>query len=155
MKIHALDPGRYLASFLVFVLLIACLQPSIADDLAPGAKRIPIIVYTRMAPGPDEDGPGRMLLELVEEGKTIRVLVGIDFDMVAPHELSASDVKAQARDMAKVQRGIAQRVFEATEKNGVLWQFRDIPFMTLEVDRSQLRRVLLDPAVVTDRKSVV
>ena len=155
MKIHALDPGRYLVSFLVFALLIVCLQSGIADDLAPGAKRIPIIVYTRMAPGPDEDGPGRMLLELVEEGKTIRVLVGIDFDMVAPHELSASDVKAQARDMAKVQRGIAQRVFEATEKNGVLWQFRDIPFMTLEVDRSQLRRVLLDPAVVTVQEDAV
>ena len=155
MKIHALDPGRYLASFLVFVLLIACVQSGIADDLAPGAKRIPIIVYTRMAPGPDEDGPGRMLLELVEEGKTIRVLVGVDFDMVAPHELSASDVKAQARDMAKVQRGIAQRVFEATEKSGVLWQFRDIPFMTLEVDRNQLRRVLLDPAVVTVQEDAV
>ena len=59
--------------FLVFVVLIACAQPGITDELAPGAKRIPIIVYTRMAPGPDEDGPGRMLLELVEEGKTIRV----------------------------------------------------------------------------------
>ena len=152
---HALDPGRCLASFLVFVVLIACAQPGITDELAPGAKRIPIIVYTRMAPGPDEDGPGRMLLELVEEGKTIRVLVGIDFDMVAPHELSASDVKAQARDMAKVQRGIAQRVFEATDKNGVLWQFRDIPFMTLEVGRSQLRRVLLDPAVVTVQEDSV
>ena len=49
MKIHALDPGRYLAPFLVFVQLIACVQPGIADDMAPGAKRIPIIVYTRLS----------------------------------------------------------------------------------------------------------
>ena len=61
MKMHALDPGRCLASFLVFVVLITCARPGITDELAPGAKRIPIIVYTRMAPGPDEDGPGRML----------------------------------------------------------------------------------------------
>ena len=82
MKIHALDSGRYLASFLVFALLIACVQPGIADDLAPGAKRVPIIVYTRMGRGSDEVWRGRMLLEFVEVGKSIRVLVVIDFVMV-------------------------------------------------------------------------
>ena len=155
MRTNFLFPGRYLASFLALALLVAGVLPTVADELAPGAKRIPIVVYTRMAPGPDEDGPGRMLLELVEEGKTIRVLVGIDFDMVAPHELSASDVKAQAQDMATVQRSIARRVYDAAEQSGVLWQFRDIPFMTLEVDRSQLRRVLLDPAVVSVQEDSV
>ena len=79
-------------AFFTFVLIVMLVPLGEADEMAPAAKRTPIVVYTRMAPGPDEDGPGRMLLELVEKGKTIRVLVGIDFDMVAPHELSAGDV---------------------------------------------------------------
>ncbi|MBT6065471.1 MAG: hypothetical protein HOG53_01170, partial [Proteobacteria bacterium] len=58
------------------------------DDLqSPAAKRNPITVFTRNAPDPDQDGPGKMLLERIEDGKTIRVIVGVDFDMVAPHEL--------------------------------------------------------------------
>ena len=34
------------------------------DDLqSPAAKRNPITVFTRNAPDPDQDGPGKMLLE--------------------------------------------------------------------------------------------
>ena len=84
------------------------------DDLrSPAAKRNPITVYTRNAPDPDQDGPGKMLLERIEDGKTIRVIVGVDFDMVAPHELMARDVKAQAKDLAVIQDTIINRVFGA------------------------------------------
>ncbi|NBP95251.1 MAG: peptidase S8 and S53 subtilisin kexin sedolisin [Gammaproteobacteria bacterium] len=120
-----------------------------ADELKPASQETPIIVYTRQAPGPDEDGPGRMLLEQVEEGKTVRVIAGVDFDMVAPHELVASDVGAQARDLEAMQSAVIRRVFEAGETQGVLWKFKDIPFLTLEVTRAELRRLLLDPQVVT------
>lgn len=120
-----------------------------ADELKPASQETPIIVYTRQAPGPDEDGPGRMLLEQVEEGKTVRVIAGVDFDMVAPHERVASDVGAQARDLEAVQSAVIRRVFEAGETQGVLWKFKDIPFLTLEVTRAELRRLLLDPQVVT------
>ena len=41
-----------------------------ADELPPAAKGNPIVVFTRMAPGPDEDGPGRMLLERIKDDKT-------------------------------------------------------------------------------------
>jgi len=155
MKTHPLFLGPRLLAVFTFVLIVMLTPPGEADEMAPAAKRTPIVVYTRMAPGPDEDGPGRMLLELVEKGKTIRVLVGVDFDMVAPHELSAGDVKAQGRDMTKVQRAVARRVYEAAKSSSVVWQFRDIPFLTLEVDRSQLRRVLLDPAVVSVQEDTV
>ena len=129
-------------------------QLGAADELPPAAKGNPIVVFTRMAPGPDDDGPGRMLLERIKDDKTLRVMVGIDFDMVAPHELSSADVAAQAADMAKVQRAVLRRVFAVGGK-GVLWQFKDIPFITLEVNREQLRKVLVDPAVVSVQEDAV
>ena len=139
----------------LLILVVMMPQSGVADEMAPAARDNPIVVYTRMAPGPEDDGPGRMLLERIEDDKTLRVLVGIDFDMVAPHELSARDAKAQAVDMAKVQGAVLQRVFEPAKKKGLLWQFRDIPFMTLEVNREQLRKVLVDPAVVSVQEDAV
>ncbi|MCP4951117.1 MAG: hypothetical protein GY922_04630, partial [Proteobacteria bacterium] len=41
-------------------------QSGVADEMAPAARDNPIVVYTRMAPGPEDDGPGRMLLERIE-----------------------------------------------------------------------------------------
>ncbi|MEK9626487.1 MAG: S8 family serine peptidase [Gammaproteobacteria bacterium] len=145
-----------LGCLLALGLLAGVLQASAgAEGLTPAAEKVPIVVYTRQAPGPDEDGPGRMLLEQIEEGKTIRVIAGVDFDMVAPHELVASDVGAQARDLEAVQIAVIRRVFETSETQGVLWKFKDIPFLTLEVTRAELRRLLLDPQVVSVQEDSV
>jgi len=118
-----------LGCLLALSLSVGVLQASAgAEGLTPAAEKVPIVVYTRQAPGPDEDGPGRLLLEQIEEGKTIRVIAGVDFDMVAPHELVASDVGAQVRDLEAVQTAVIRRVFETSETQGVLWKFKDIPF---------------------------
>ena len=107
---------RMSASLLLSAALTIGTVPSAfgQDDFkSPAAKRNPITVFTRNAPDPDQDGPGKMLLERIEDGKTIRVIVGVDFDMVAPHELMARDVKAQAKDLAAIQDTIINRVFGA------------------------------------------
>ena len=143
---------RMSASLLLSAALTIGTVPSAfgQDDFqSPAAKRNPITVFTRNAPDPDQDGPGKMLLERIEDGKTIRVIVGVDFDMVAPHELMPRDVKAQAKDLAAIQDTIINRVFGAQSGSGVVWRFTEIPFMTLEVGREHLRKILIDQSVVS------
>ena len=143
------------ASLLVMALFIFSPNIGWSSDLNPAVHLDPIIVYTRISPGPDEDGPGRLLIEKVQNNETIRIIVGIDFDMVAPHELSESDASSQANDMSRVQKAVLDRVFIESDEDRSSWQFSHIPFMTLEVDREQLRKILLDPLVVSVQEDVV
>ena len=149
---HVSQWTRMSASLLLSAALTIGTVPSAfgQDDFqSPAAKRNPITVFTRNAPDPDQDGPGKMLLERIEDGKAIRVIVGVDFDMVAPHELMARDVEAQAKDLAAIQDTIINRVFGAQSGSGVVWRFTEIPFMTLEVGREHLRKILIDQSVVS------
>lgn len=94
------------------------------------------------------------MLELIDGDRTLRVIVGLDFDMAPAHFLSEGDAAAQAADLAEFQAAVLQRIL-GSNRTGAILRFRDIPFMTLEVNKSQLRKVLVDPGVTSVQEDTV
>ena len=140
---------------LTAALWVGLLSPPLhAAELPPAAAKNPIVVYTRLAPAGAEDGPGRALLELIDGDRTLRVIVGLDFDMAPAHFLSEGDAATQAADLAEFQAAVLQRIL-GSNRTGAILRFRDIPFMTLEVNKSQLRKVLVDPGVTSVQEDTV
>jgi len=108
-----------------------------------------VIVYTK-GPFKDDGFPPAELLNLVQDGKILRVIVGLDFDMVAPHDLSEADAAAQAAKLAALQRKVVSAT-PALSKAAVL-RFQAMPYMGLTVNEAQLRSLLKNPAVRSIRE---
>ncbi|HIF81915.1 MAG TPA: hypothetical protein EYQ05_15395, partial [Gammaproteobacteria bacterium] len=75
-----------------------------ADSMPPLATQNPIVVHTQIASlRSSGNSPGDMLLSRARVAGSLRVLVGLDLDMIAPHLLSEEDTAIQAARLAQMQ----------------------------------------------------
>ena len=128
-------------------ILLSQFQSAASADLPPLAAQKPIVVHTQLAAmrssGTSAD---ELLLSLVKETGSLRVMVGLDLDMIAPHLLSEADVGIQAAHLLEMQNIVANRVLLG-DTDGLISVSEDIPYLTLQVNAAQLQRLLADPLV--------
>ena len=121
--------------------------PTHADAMPPLATQNPIVVHTQIASFRSSgNSPGDMLLSRARSAGSLRVLVGLDLDMIAPHLLSEEDTAIQAARLAQLQMTLIDRAL-AGDAGAVMSRSESIPFITLQVNASQLQRLLSDPLV--------
>ena len=78
-------------------ILLSQFQSTASADLPPLAAQKPIVVHTQLAAMRSSGTSAEdLLLSLVKETGSLRVMVGLDLDMIAPHLLSEADVGIQA-----------------------------------------------------------
>jgi len=130
-------------------LMLSQAHPVAQAELPPLAAQKPIVVHTQLAAmrssGTSADD---LLLSLARSLGSLRVLVGLDLDMVAPHLLSDTDVAIQAARLMQIQGSVIDRALSG-DPDAVIARSEDIPYLTLQVNATQLQRLLADPLVRT------
>lgn len=130
-------------------LMLSQAYPVAQAELPPLAAQKPIVVHTQLAAmrssGVSADD---LLLSLARSLGSLRVLVGLDLDMVAPHLLSDADVAIQAARLMQIQGSVIDRALSG-DPDAVIARSEDIPYLTLQVNAAQLQRLLADPLVRT------
>jgi subtilisin family serine protease len=147
---------QILAAWAVFFVVYTALSAGATDfDLPEGVPkpllsdpaRNPIIVYLK-GPMEGEFYTPADLIKQLRVSDRLRVIVGLDFDMVAPHQLSEAKVRVQAAKLAALQDQVLSAMPDLSEEV-VIRKYHAMPYMVLMVDEAQLRSLLNDSHVVS------
>jgi subtilisin family serine protease len=121
--------------------------PSIqAAELPPAANHVPIVVYPQLATPNNGTDSSSALLGRARELSTLRVLVGLNLELVPSDQLSEAESIQQYARLAEAQDALVERVFMAGEDR-IVTRFEEIPYLIVEVSEAELRRLLADPSV--------
>jgi len=138
---------KILAAGVVLCLGYTALLVEAADPPKRDPERNPVIVYTK-GPMMGEFYSSAALFEQLKVYGRLRVIVGLDFEMVAPHLLSEDRARAQADRLAALQDKVLSALPDSSEETPPT-NFESIPFIALSVDEAQLRALLKDPGVMS------
>jgi hypothetical protein len=117
-----------------------------AAELPPAAARSPVVVYPQLASRSAGVAGSHQLLVRLRELGALRVLVGLNLELIPSHQLSDAQDAQQRGRLAAMQDSVINSVLR-TREDGVIARFEDIPYLTLEVTSYELQRLLSDPRV--------
>ena len=138
---------KILAAGVVLCLGYTALLVGAADPPKRDPERNPVIVYTK-GPMKGEFYSSAALFEQLKVRGRLRVIVGLDFEMVAPHLLSEARARAQADRLAALQDKVLSAIPDLSEEVDIT-RFQSIPYLTVVVDETQLRALLSDAHVMS------
>jgi len=117
------------------------------------ATRNPITVYTQDATARGPGGLAEQLAQRAQAQGRIRVIVGLRMTMRMEHTLTPEQAATQLRALQAMQSGVAARVLGSAGAQSED-RFTFIPYMSMFVNAAQLRRLLVDPEVVSVEEDV-
>ena len=138
---------KTLAAGIVLCLAYTGMPADAADPPKGDPVNNPVIVYTQ-GPMKGEYYSSADLIQRLKELEKLRVIVGLDFEMVDPHLLSQAKARAQAGRLADLQKRVLSALPDLSAEAPVI-RFESIPYIALTVDEAQIRSLLNDSRVVS------
>lgn len=117
----------------------------------PMAEDTPLVVHKNDLESTHGRETAALLLDRAEKQGQLRVIVGLDVDMVAENQLQPAQKQAQLSNLRRAQAAVAGR---AMIPAGETTKFETIPYLSAFVTRGQLRALLRDPQVVSIQEDV-
>lgn len=84
----------------------------------------------------------------------VRVIVGLNVAMRAPHELSVNEATGQQHALRAAQTSVVGRVLGTAAADASVTEFDTVPFVAMNVTAEQLGRLVGDPDVVNIQEDV-
>jgi subtilisin family serine protease len=106
-------------------------------------------IFIGKAAGKDTAQAFMDLLRATRAEREARVIVGLDFRFVAEDTLSETAVKQQRRRLNRLQSAVLNRVYARARESSRYHMFRALPYLSLWVNEEELRRLAVDPNVVS------